>query len=137
MVSALVRKDTSPAHWLSICRKGSIWPQLPKVLGVRGLPEDQNEYFRYVHGQGEQLVVTYLSLNFPEDHFSEALYPWGIAWLNKETTEGFVNGFISMLPYGCVPHSPFELFQQFLDHLHQKWNEFYSRLSDRVEELVG
>ena len=137
MVSALVRKDTSPAHWLSICRKGPIWTQLPKVFGVRDLPEDQNEYFRYFHEEREQLVVTYLSLNFPEDHYREALYPLGIAWVSKQSTEGFANGFMSMLPYVCMPRDPFELFQQFVDHLHQKWNESYSRLSDRVEELVG
>ncbi|KAE8366569.1 hypothetical protein BDV27DRAFT_155844 [Aspergillus caelatus] len=120
---------------LCICKKGSIWGQLPKIFGVRSSLEDQNEYFRYFHEERGQFVVTYLSLNFPEDYHGEAVYPWGISWVRKQTTEGFAHGFISMLPNGCVPHNPFDLFKQFLDHLHQEWNKSCLRLTDRVEEL--
>ncbi|KAE8140150.1 ankyrin repeat-containing domain protein [Aspergillus pseudotamarii] len=120
---------------LCICKKGSIWTQLPKVFGVHRSPEDQNEYFRYFHEERGLFVVTYMSLNFPEEHHGETLYSWGIAWVSKQTTEGFARGFISMLPNGWVPHDSFELFEQFLDHLHHEWNQYCLRLTDRVEEL--
>ena len=85
----------------------------------------------------EQTVVTYLCLKFPEDLRYEVVYPWGIAWVSKQTTEGSAHGFISTLPNGWMPNNPFEFFQQFIDHLHQEWNTFCLELADRVEKLVG
>ncbi|KAF9888944.1 hypothetical protein FE257_008113 [Aspergillus nanangensis] len=120
---------------LCICKKGSIWTQLPKAFGFCGSPEDQTEYFGHFHEESGQSIVTYLCLNFPADNHGEALYPWGISWMSKQTTEGFAHGFISTLPNGWMPKNPFELFQQFMDHLHQEWNKSCLRLADRVEVL--
>ncbi|PLN79386.1 ankyrin repeat-containing domain protein [Aspergillus taichungensis] len=122
---------------LCICKKRSFQTQLPKYFQLSGSLKGQTEYFGHFHKDFEQSTVTYLCLKFPEDHRGKAIYPWGIAWGSKQTTEGSAHGFISTLRNGWMPDNPFEFFQQFVDHLHRKWNKSCSRFAVRVEKLRG
>jgi hypothetical protein len=82
-------------------------------------------------------MVTYIEIEFPEEPGEESQYPWGIAWMSSQTTEGYALAFISTLPNGWIPENSADFMRQFLDAVQQRWKEICSRASRKVEHLVS
>ncbi|KAJ5620713.1 hypothetical protein N7510_004697 [Penicillium lagena] len=122
---------------LCLCGKESVWPQLPRLFGIHDLIMQQDGYFKHAHMELGHRLVTYISIEFPEEQEKGYQYPWGVAWASRHTTEGLAHAFISTLPNGWMPEDPADFVRQFLVTVQQKWKSVCFDASQKVEELRG